>query len=248
VTKHPSDWSKNGDVGHAWIYLQGIKEGQIVWLEGGHSGERGDVQAKYFDGVMNYLDYGVANPSLEELSIHRQEPNPIKYLWETQHDGFFQKGNGGHRPTFAAKVKLRPEQFESILSYVENYPYNEYSLIRNQCTSFVIQAAALAGLNLESKVTIPIDPFICFQGKWFCLWHDPRYSELTIPSPDILERSLMDAVKWGRAEYALDWYRKTHPQLIHERISNLSRSIRRFISRYQLYRYVCHEIDTQRTL
>lgn len=36
IAKHPSDWSKNGDVGHAWIYLKGDEV-----IEGGHSGELG---------------------------------------------------------------------------------------------------------------------------------------------------------------------------------------------------------------
>ena len=37
MAKHPSDGSKNSDVGHAWIYL---KQGDSI-LQGGHSAERG---------------------------------------------------------------------------------------------------------------------------------------------------------------------------------------------------------------
>src|SRR4051794_20263360 len=41
VAKHPSDRSKTGDVGHAWVYLKGIVHGEKVCIEGGHSGELG---------------------------------------------------------------------------------------------------------------------------------------------------------------------------------------------------------------
>src|SRR5262249_3565265 len=67
LCKHPSDWSKNGDVGHAWIYLQGTFENRVVVLEGGHSGECGYIQAKYFEGVMDYAEAG--------------DDNPVRYLW-----------------------------------------------------------------------------------------------------------------------------------------------------------------------
>ena len=88
LTKHPSDGSKNSDVGHAWICLRGFLNGEYVEIEGGHSGERGVTQSKYFDGIMNYIDYGYANPSEAQKKAPRFESNPIRYLWETQNDGF----------------------------------------------------------------------------------------------------------------------------------------------------------------
>ncbi|MBZ0110280.1 MAG: hypothetical protein K8F52_16650 [Candidatus Scalindua rubra] len=45
-------------------------------------------------------------------------------------------------------------------------------------------------------------------GKEYRLWTDPRYSNLKLSTPDIIERSLIHAVMEGRAEYALDWYRE----------------------------------------
>src|SRR4051812_46329911 len=58
LAKHPRDGSKNGDVGHAWIYLYGKRGGEEIIVEGGHSGELGLLQPRYLDGVMNYVDYG----------------------------------------------------------------------------------------------------------------------------------------------------------------------------------------------
>ena len=83
-SKHPSDGSKNGDVGHAWIYLQGNVNGESIVIEGGHSGELGICQPKYFDGIMNYVEYGYADSSCGEMCCLRNEPNPVKYLWASQ--------------------------------------------------------------------------------------------------------------------------------------------------------------------
>lgn len=211
LTKHPSDGSKNCDVGHAWICLRGILDGQYVEIEGGHSGERGLTQAKYFDGVMNYIEFGYANPTSEQMEHPRFEENPIRYLWETQTDGFFQEGCGGHVPTFAAKIDLTEEQFQTILNYIQLYPYQNYSLIGNQCSSFVSQVAALADWTVPCDIAISIDPHLRMGGETIGLWKDPYYSTLTISSPDRVEKSLIQSVSEGFAQNAARWYLQTHP-------------------------------------
>lgn len=199
VAKHPSDGSKNRDVGHAWIYLQGNVNGESICLHGGHSGETGRHQARYFDGIMNNLEYGCANP--QPYQYHQKEVNPIKYLWEVQRDGFFQYGSGGHRATYAAKIDLTSEQFQRIWDFIRSYPFSEYSLTGKQCSSFIVQLASFAGLDLECEVTMQIDPVLYLRGEALRLWEDPLYSQLTIATPDILEKSLMQAVSEGRAQY-----------------------------------------------
>lgn len=206
MTKHPSDGSKNRDVGHSWIYLRGIQDGQAVFLEGGHSGELGVVQSKYFDGIMNYIDFGYATPTSKEILSPRIEPNPVKYLWETQHDGYFQWGSGGHSPTYAVKLDITSEQFELICSFITKYRYREYAITGNQCSSFVAQVASLAGLDLACEVTMDIQPCLYYGGRQVRLWSDPLYSQLTISSPDILEKSMMQAAKENQVENALQWY------------------------------------------
>ncbi len=198
LAKHPSDGSKNRDVGHAWIYLQGqSQEGELLYFYGGHSGETGLIQAKYFDGIMNYIDYGDANPS--NISICSYEPNPVKYLFETQRDGFLQWGSGRHKASFAAKIDLTDEQFERVLQFVMHYPYHEYAITGNQCSSFVAHAASLAGLDLECEVTVEVEPCLVLGADEVCLWKDPAYRYLTISSPDMLEKSLIEAVRQGKA-------------------------------------------------
>lgn len=200
VAKHPSDGSKNGDVGHAWIFLQGIRNGEVVAIEGGHSGEKEHSPPRYFDGLMNYLDWGYADPTPEQKKNPRYEPNPVKYLWSARNDGFFQKGSGGHRPTFAVKIVLTPSQFEQITRYIQNYPYHHYGLIGPHCTTFVAEIAELAGLSLETHVTMQIPATVFFRRCHIRLWEDPTYSTFTFPTPDVLEKSLMEAVERGEVE------------------------------------------------
>lgn len=221
-------------MGHAWIYLQGIQNGQRVFIEGGHSGELGCRQAKYFDGIMNYIDYGYSSPTPSQMRHPKHEPNPIKYLWEKQKDGFFQLGSGGHIPIFAAKIDLTPEQFEKILHFIQNYPYSEYCITDNQCSTFVVQAASLASFPIQSEVTICIDQTLTLGGETFKLWEDPRYSMLTFASPDAIEASLIRAVYEGRAQDALAWYKKRHQPTFNEKVGQICESVTRLPER--LYR------------
>lgn len=189
-TKNPLDGSKEGLVGHAWIYMEGLdKNGEREWLEGGHSGEFGVIRPRYMEGVSLYAEQG--------------DPNPIRYLWESLEDGCFQEGAGGHIPTFAAKFSLTEEQYRSIHSFIQpiSYPYKEYSLTKRQCVSFVAQVAALADIFLETDVLLPIQPVIHIGGEPSLLWSDSHYSVITFSSPDILEKSLIEKVQLGEAEF-----------------------------------------------
>lgn len=190
---------KDRRVGHAWIYLHGVVDSKCVSIEGGHSGELGICQPKYFDGIMNYLEYGHANPSMYEKMHPIYEPNPVKYLWEVQKDGFFQYGSGGHRPTFAARINLTELHFYKILDYIQNYNYAQFSLVNNQCCTFAAGAAELAGVRLCHQATIPIQQCIRVGREKYLLWQDPQYSFITLSSPDVLEAGLKEAVRQGKA-------------------------------------------------
>jgi len=192
VAKHPSDGAKTGSVGHAWIYLQSPD----CCIEGGHSGEGNIEQVCYFDGLMDEYERGGRNP--------------VKYLWNTLNDGFFQKGSGGHRPTFAAKFDLTPRQFQTILDFIHpaHYPYNQYALTGSQCSSFVEKVLALIGLDLNTEMTMTLPSSFYFRGECIHLWDDPAYSQITFASPDELEKELIRLVEEGQAEAALSWYSK----------------------------------------
>lgn len=219
LSKHPSDGSKNSDVGHAWVYVRGRENGVPVEIEGGHSGELGYVQPRYFEGVM--------------FRAERCHPNPVGYLWESQEDGFFEGGGGYHRPTYAAKIDITQEQYEKIADFIKNYPYEEYSLTKNQCCTFVKAVAALADWQIDAEVEIEIEPTIHIAGETLPLWTDPCYSMVSLNTPDMVEKSLMKAVKEGRAEPALRWYNRFRPECWRKKYRRFCETAYYFPIRYQ---------------
>lgn len=194
VAKHPQDGSLTGDVGHAWVMLCG-PDG---YLEGGHSGELGLDEPKYFDGVMDLIEMG--------------DPNPVRYMHKTLWDGYFEEGSGGFSPTYAIKKDLTKEQYHAIRYYIAHYDYAAYSLTNRQCLLFVQEIAQIAGLNLDSDMNVPVGQYVRVGNQFFKVWTDESYSCLPLMSPDILEKSMMEAVYRGDAEYALDWYRQHYDQ------------------------------------
>lgn len=180
-----------GKLGHAWIELQGLQQGRKISIECGHSGELGLTQAKYFDGIMNYNDYGYANPTQQQRCTPRYEPNPIRYLWAIQSDGYCEKGSGGHRPTFFVKFPLSQEQFFKIYEFItKKYDFKRYSLTNHQCCTFITEIAALINVYLDCRETIRLDSSIWYRGAHVRFWDDECYSNITIPTPDRLEKGL----------------------------------------------------------
>lgn len=210
TAKHPSDGSKNGDVGHAWILLKS-PEGEI---EGGQSGETGRYQPRYMEGVIE--------------NIELQSDNPVSYLFCSQCDGYFQQGNGGHKPTLAVQIEITPEQYQAIQKLIETYPYREYSLTSHQCTTFVKEAAALANVQLEDEVLISIPQYIQLSGRKQLFWSDSKYSHLPCGSPDRLEESLKELMRQGCAQNVTRWY--LHSHCIHRKESHVE-TLQRFPER-----------------
>ncbi len=242
LVKHASG-GKNADVGHSWFLLHGFADGKPITVEGGQSGELGIERPKYYDGVINYARYGYADPNPKQKKEPREEPNPVRYLWADVNDGFFQEGSGGFRPTFAVKVDLTRRQFDKIYGFVQprNYNYRYYSLVGQQCSSYLAKIAHLAGFPVEHQVTMEINPTLKMWGDEVVLWRDPEYSKITFSSPDRIERSLMKAVIDGRAEYALRWYKKDGKRLRRTEITDRRERQRRFWESavrypYRLYR------------
>lgn len=193
MVKHPSDGSLNGDVGHAWILLQG--EGAV--LEGGHSGEWGIQEPKYFDGIMDLVEQG--------------DRNPVRYLGKTLQDGCFQTGTGGHDPTYAARIPLTKEEYLRLRAQILNTDFAPYSMTDRQCVTFIESLLQDLGICLETKVAIPIPYRVKVGRETFVVRTDPEYAEIVFHSPDLLEKELMALVSSGRAEYALPYYLERYP-------------------------------------
>jgi hypothetical protein len=176
---------RKGDVGHAWIRLEGENKGKPYSLEGGHSGELGVETPRYFEAIAN---------------AQESEKNPIVCLNKKLCDGYFEEGSGGHKPTFSAKVPLTKDQFDAILSYIADYNFAEYSFTSHECTEFVAGAAAIAGLYLNTKITLALAPSITFFGETIVFWRDFAYSTITLGSPDLLEAQLKQLVRSNKVQ------------------------------------------------
>lgn len=199
---------KQGFMGHSWIYLEGVEDGRRQVIDAGLS-PKGEGATRFVRGVLNLSEYGYPDPTDAQKLSPRFEPNPIAYLWRDQGDGFLQPADEHKlRPTFAARVDLDEAQFRAIRARMDPAlpSHRSFQLNGQQCSSFLVAVAELAGIRLEHEVTIEIPPRVTVGGKTYRLWTDPAYSRITLSSPDVLERSLRRLVRSGRASDVLHWY------------------------------------------
>ena len=206
LNKNPRTLNKEGYIGHAWLYLHGYLNNREIYLEGGHSGERGLYYPSYFE-------------ALSDLSQRKQVcftatadlyDNPIKYLWKDLEDGFFQQGSGDHLPTYAIKIPLSPETFTSVYDFItqDQYNFKRYSLATHQCCHFIAQVAALCDFYPQYEISLALSPSLSL-GNWqFRLWKDSSMQKVILATPDILEKSFKEAVYQKKAIPALGAYKK----------------------------------------
>ncbi len=199
---------KQSFMGHSWVYLEGSEDGRRQVYEAGLS-PRGDGASQFIRNVLDLARYGRTNPSEAQRQNPRHEPNPIAYLWLDQGNGYLQPAaEAALWPTYAARLELTQAQFRAIRAMLDpNLPeHRSFQLTGRQCSSFLVEVAQAAGFSLEHEVTIEVPPNISLGGETYRLWTDPRYSRLTLSSPDVLEVSLKRLVAQGRATEALGWY------------------------------------------
>lgn len=186
---HPSTKETRLAFGHAWLHLHSPSNDII----GGHSGELGVIQPKYFDGLMNLNETGHVDPDLVRPFFKRYEENPVKYLHEALMDGFFQKESGGYVPNLAVFYPLTESQYESIAAYIDekNYDYSKFSITKRQCTTLLIEVAKLLNLSLEAKACIQLPAYLYFDHQKIRLYKDKSYQFFEFQTPDQLEKSLV---------------------------------------------------------
>ena len=199
---------KRGFMGHSWIYLEGREGGRRFSIDAGLS-PKGDDGTQFMLGVLNLSQYGYAHPTRAQKQNPRFEPNPISFLSRDHKNGYLQtRSDAKTPPTYAARVNLTQEQYRKIRSLMDpkRPSHRSFQLNGQQCSSFVATVAALADIALEHEITVAIPSSITVAGKTYLLWTDPKYSRLTLSSPDVLERSLKQLVSQGRATDVLRWY------------------------------------------
>ena len=200
IAKHPSDGSKNGDVGHAWIYLSG----RAITFEGGHSAERDPSCPGYFASILDAQE--------------KKEKNPLVHLYDQRKDGYFERGAGGHKPTLAAYLELTEEEFSLILKEIEKTDFSNYCLANLQCTSFVRRIAHLLNHDLNTFTEVSFSNSLKTPFGDLLLWSDENHATITLETPEALEKSLKNCIEQGQMQdftkiYHRSFYQKKRTPL-----------------------------------
>jgi hypothetical protein len=173
---------------HSWILL----ESPGNCLEFGHTGNFGREKPRYNEGVMQRVRDG--------------DPNPIAYLWQTMSDGQFQIGKPKRPPTFVWRMPITRRRYQMIDEYVTQRKYDLFGLRTSNCADFVMETAALAGINLTHRIRLTLPPEAKFWGRTLRVWTDPQYRILEFGTPEVLEVDLRQLVQIGIGSDATAWY------------------------------------------
>jgi len=173
---------------HSWLILESPRDR----LEFGHTGDFGQTVPRYHDGVLQGIKAG--------------EPDPIAYLWQTMADGQFQTGKPNRPPSFVWRMPITRQRHQLIDAYVRQRKYDQFGLRNNNCTDFVVEAAALAGIHLAHRIRLTLPPETKVWGRMGRVWTDPRYRILEYSTPDVLEVDLRQLARLGIGSDVTEWY------------------------------------------
>jgi hypothetical protein len=162
---HPS---KRTVTGHSWLILE--RPGKRI--EVGHTPDRPIL----LNGVKRLAEQG--------------DPNPVSYLWRELLIGRRHGHLTGLRPTFVLRLPLTKEQYESAERLLETYDFDRFAVVGHDCSDLVVQAARLAGVEVDYQVVITLPQTTLLRGRVYRLWTDEKYRDLIIACPDVLEASL----------------------------------------------------------
>jgi hypothetical protein len=174
---------------HAWIILESPRNR----LEGGHTGDFGLERPRYHEGVRQRDRDG--------------DPNPIAYLWQTMSDGQFQKGKPNRPPTFVWRMPITRRRYQLIYEFMVQRKYDQFGVRSNNCTDMVVEAAALAGINLSHRIRLSLPRETKVWGRTRRVWTDPQFRILEFSTPEVLEPDLRHLAQMGIGSDATEWYR-----------------------------------------
>lgn len=93
-----------------------------------------------------------------------------------------------------------------IDEYVTQRKYDLFGLRTGNCTDFVMETAALAGINLTHRIHLTLPPEAKLWGRTLHVWTDPRYRILEFGTPEVLELDLRQLAQMGIGSDATTWY------------------------------------------
>jgi hypothetical protein len=180
---HPS---KRTITGHSWLILE--RPGKRV--EAGHTPDRPIL----LTGVKRLAESG--------------DPNPVSYLWQDLWIGRRHGHLSGLRPTFVLRLPLTRKQYQDIERLLATYDFARFRLVGHDCSDLVVQAARLAGVEVDYQVDIALPPTKLLHGRVYRFWTDEKYRELIIACPDVLEASLRRLAQQNMGVDVTDTYRQ----------------------------------------
>ena len=74
-----------------------------------------------------------------------------------------------------------------------------------------MQALRLAGVEVDYQVEIDLPPTKTLFGREYRIWTDPKFSELIVACPDVLEASLRALARAGIGEDCTSNYSRRAP-------------------------------------
>lgn len=173
---------------HSWLILESPRDR----LEFGHTGDLGQTQPRYHEGVFQ--------------GIRKGDPDPIAYLWQTMNDGQFQTGQPSRPPTFVWRMPITRRRYHLIHEYVMQRTYDRFGLRSNNCTNLVAEVAALAGIHLIHRIQLTLPQETKFFGRMRRVWTDPRYRILEYATPEVLDADLRHLARLGIGTDVTEWY------------------------------------------
>lgn len=173
---------------HSWLILESPRER----LEFGHTGDLGITKPRYHEGVLQKIREG--------------DPDPIAYLWQMMADGKFQIGKPNRPPTFVWRMPITERRYQLIHEYVLQRKYEQFGVRSNNCTDLVVEAAALAGINLVHRIRLAAPQEVKIWGRPRRVWTDPRYRILEYSTPELLDADLRQLARLGIGSDFTEWY------------------------------------------
>jgi hypothetical protein len=122
-------------------------------------------------------------------------------------DGQFQKGKPNRPPTFVWRMPITRRRYQLIYEYVVQRNYDQFGVRTNNCTDMVVEAAALAGINLNHRIHLTLAPEMKVWGRTRRVWTDPQFRILEFSTPEVLESDLRQLARMGIGSDATEWYR-----------------------------------------
>lgn len=173
---------------HSWLILESPGDR----LEFGHTGDLGITKPRFHDGVYQKIRDG--------------DPNPIAYLWQTMSDGQLQIGKPNRPPSFVWRIPITRQRYQLIYEYVMQRKYDQFGVRSNNCTDLVVEAAALAGINLIHRIRLTLPPETKVFGRTLRVWTDPQYRILEYSTPEVLDADLRQLARLGIGSDVTEWY------------------------------------------